>query len=82
MRFVTEYKDIAEARKASADKATAMGCGRHPDDITRYWYPVIEHPETKAAAMQVEDDYPTARTKRTRAELVEAGWFADGAKVR
>lgn len=80
MRYVTEYTSIAEARKASADKAAAMGC--KPGMTTRYWYPVHEHPSSKRAAMEVEDDYPApnGKAKNTRPQMVAAGWFADEAR--
>lgn len=79
MRYVTEYANIAEARSASAAIATDFGCGKRPEDITRYWYPVHEHPSSKRGAMEVEDDFNpgNGKQKNTRAQMVSAGWFAD-----
>lgn len=78
------YPDKEEALKRSAEIAAALGCGKNPEDVTRYWFMVVDHPTTKEGAMAIPDvaseDKLDASEKPkllTEAQLKQAGWFEE-----
>lgn len=42
MSKLIKFTDRAAALKASADEAAKRGCGRNPEDVTRYWWDDID----------------------------------------
>lgn len=87
MKYII-YADKDEALKRSAEIATALGCGRNPEDVTRYWFAVIEHPKTKEGAMAIVDATDESKlaagetTKlKLKSTLEQAGWFADAKAI-
>lgn len=81
MKYIL-YSDKDEALKRSAEIASALGCGRQPEDVTRYWFEVIEHPETKEAAILIPDaaeETKLAAGEKTelkpQTDLDKGGWF-------
>jgi hypothetical protein len=66
----------------SAQIATAAGCGKKPADVTRFWFGVLEHPDTKEGALTIdtvaEETKLTENEKtalQTEAQLDAGGWF-------
>jgi hypothetical protein len=78
------YSDLQSALDRSAKIASDLGCGQGKDDVTKYWYPVLENSLTKEAALKIEtveaDGYAKLNviekaSTTDKASLDLAGWF-------
>lgn len=86
MKYIL-YPTKSDAQARSAEIATSLGCGREPEDVTRYWFGVLEHPDTKEAAIEIPDAQEenkltgAEKTKlKLKDDLAKDGWFAGDKK--
>jgi len=75
MRYLT-LPALAAARNRSRLIATALGCGRDPADVTRFWFGVIEHPDQGRAgdkvAFKIPDDMVDLKDPGSRVDFLAA----------
>lgn len=76
MRYLI-YPTATDAEARSAATATALGCGRHPDDTTRLWWAVILHPTDGRAALAIPAEDEHLLTPEEQVQLVELSpdWY-------
>jgi hypothetical protein len=72
------FKNIEEAQKVSAGRATAMGCQSLEEDGTAHWWTVIVHPIDGRAAIAVpEEDEQFFLDLKEESELIADNWLKD-----
>lgn len=83
MKYLT-FSDRASAQARTGAVATALGCGQHPDDVTKYWFGIVTHPgQAPLSALVVppeDEDLLTAQERsqlKDYAHMATQGWFPD-----
>lgn len=75
------FPDLKSAQARSAAIALAQSAGDAQGDVTKYWFGVIEHPDTKQGAMQVMDEgkitVPETAILQDEAVMKTAGWMPE-----
>lgn len=72
------YPNHAEAEARSFDIATEQGC---TDDVTMFWFGIVDHPTNGESAMQIPEGEEDKLTEQEQSELVSQeymdvnGWF-------
>jgi hypothetical protein len=72
------YPNHQDAVNRSFDIATEQGC---TDNVTMYWFGVINHPTNNEAAMQIPEGEENKLTSQEQSQLVSQeymdgnGWF-------
>lgn len=74
------YPTASQAYNRSREIALSLGAGDSPDDMTKYWFGVIEHPSGEGA-MEIPEDEINKLTQAEQALLKDytfmenQGWF-------
>lgn len=82
MKYLT-FAEKADARSRTGTIATELGCGQQPEDITKYWFVLIEHPTPTDSALCIpegEEDKLTADERlllKSRSLMEAEGWFSE-----
>jgi hypothetical protein len=78
------FNTKAAAQSRTAQIATNLGCGKHPDDVTREWFGVIEHPanipQSALCIPEGEEDKLTLQERnilKDEAFMRQQGWFGN-----
>ena len=54
--YLTGFLSENLVKLRSQTEATLRGCGRHPDDITKFWQRWIKHPDRNEWALVFKDE--------------------------